>query len=134
MASGDQILSGGSADWGPGYKPGAVHVWKALDGVTATDDGVWIKVVGAKAMSGQIVSTGVTSGGTVQVRGYLPTSSTDEPANSEDGFQIGNDYSVTANGNIDFAPLAGGQSIFYIKVMTSAYTDGTHSAYLYVQY
>ena len=139
MSDGDAILSSGSAASGTNNWSKSPHSrverYLLIDAAVATSIGAgkWIDITGCHRAVAHVLSTGVTTGHTVQFR-TIDTVDGSAPANSADGAQIGSDVAVSATGDIDFAPLAGGNTVRWIKAIVSAWTDGTVNVPLAVEY
>lgn len=128
MAHGDPILSSGTNNWSD-IKGTRVEKYLLLDGADdaagANATGAWVRVHGAVGISGSVIASSVTSGATIQIRGKVSPDGA-APSASDDGFQIGGDIAVTANGETDFRGMTSHDSIDYIKAIVSAHTDGSY--------
>ncbi len=88
-----------------------------LDGITGTDDGVWIDA--CEFISKSIHIKGITTA-TLHICGSCEPGT---PANTDHGIQIGDDVSADCLVEIP-------ANLRFVKVRCSAYTGGTIYAYL----
>jgi hypothetical protein len=127
MASGDPILVNGVNNHST-IHGAIVRKFLLTDAATGTENGVWIQAAGCIAASLYIIGSG-SANFTVQIRTGTTTTGA-APTNSDHHGQIAGDVVVAANGTIDFAPLAGGQSVDWIKSRISSWTAGTANVVL----
>ena len=101
-----------SGDFAAGGRFG--QLFKLIDAVSATSDGVWID---ATMLQHGSIEVTIATTATVQLRGSNAAS---KPANSADGFQIGSDITASGGFAIEHLPR-------FLKAKISAHTSGAVS-------